>query len=57
MYFVSSETCVTIYANSFFKKNVVFSNLTIWVSYSVNNHHMVTVVLQEGNLKMGQTCP
>ena len=40
-----SETCVTIY--------VVFSNLMlIWVSYCVNNHHMVAVVIQEESLKM-----
>ena len=46
-----SETCVTIYANGF--KNVVFSNLMlIWVSYCVNNHHMVAVVMQEESLKM-----
>ncbi len=35
-------------------KNVVFSNLMlIWVSYSVNNYHVVAVVLQEAILKMG----
>ena len=27
--------------------------LLIWVSYSVNNHHVVAVVLQEASLKMG----
>ena len=33
---------------------MVFSNLTlIWVSYSVNNNHVVVVVLQEASLKMG----
>jgi len=32
---------------------MVFSNLMlIGVSYSVNNHHVVAVVLQEANLKM-----
>jgi len=35
-------------------ENVEFSNLMlIWVSYSVNNHHVVAVVLQEASLKMG----
>ena len=36
-----------------------FSNLMlIWVSYSVNNNNLVTVVLQEANFKKwGQTCP
>jgi len=33
---------------------MVFSNLMlIWVSYSVNNHHVVASVLQEASLKMG----
>jgi len=33
---------------------VVLNNLLlIWVSYSVNNHHVVAVVLQEASLKMG----
>jgi len=27
--------------------------MLIWVSYSVNNHHVVAVVLQEASLKMG----
>jgi len=26
--------------------------MLIWVSYSVNNHHGVSVVLQEASLKM-----
>ena len=35
-------------------KNVVFSNLMlIWISYSVNNHHVVAAVLQEASLKNG----
>ena len=35
-------------------KNVVFSNLMlIWVSYSVNKHNVVAVVLQEASLKIG----
>ena len=39
-------------------KNVVFSNLMlIWVSYSVNNHHVVAVVLQEASLKIGPNLP
>ena len=34
-------------------KYVVFSNLMlIWVSYCVNNHHIVAVVMQEESLKM-----
>ena len=34
---------------------MVFSNsMLIWLGYSVNNHHLVAVVLQEANLKMGQ---
>jgi len=37
VYLVTCETCVTIYADS----------------YSVNNHHLVAVVLQEASLKMG----
>ena len=33
---------------------MVFSNLMlICVSYSVNNHHVVEIVLQEASLKMG----
>ena len=49
MCLVSIEAYVTICANSF--ENVIaFSN---WVSYSVNNRHVVAVVLQEANLKMG----
>ena len=52
VYLMSSETCVTIYAKSL--KYVVFSNLMlIWVSYSVNNYHVMAVVLQEASLKMG----
>ncbi len=27
--------------------------MLIWVSYSVNNHHVMAVVLQEASLKMG----
>ena len=33
---------------------MVFSNLMlIWVSCSVNNHHVVVVLLQEASLKLG----
>ena len=33
---------------------MVFSDLVlIWVSYSVSNHHVVAIVLQEATLKMG----
>ena len=52
VYLVSSETCVSIYAD--FLKYVVFSNLMlIWVSYIVNNHHVVAVVLEVVSLKIG----
>ena len=53
VYSVSSEAYVTIYANSF-ENIMVFCNLMlIWVSYSVNSHHVVAVGLQEASLKMG----
>ena len=39
-------------------ENVVFSNLMlISVSYSVNDHHVVAIVLQEASLKMGPNLP
>ena len=31
--------------------------MLIWVSYSVNNHHVVAVVLQEASIKMGPNLP
>ena len=52
VYLVSSETCVSIYAD--FLKYVVFSNLMlIWVSYIVNDHRVVAVVLEVLSLKIG----
>jgi len=53
VYLVPGETFVTIYGNSF-ENIMVFSNLMlIWISYSVNNHHVVAVVLQEASHKIG----
>ena len=31
--------------------------MLIWFSYSINNHHVVAVVLQEAGLKMGPELP
>ena len=39
--------------NSFLKYMVCSNLMLIWVSYIVSDHHLVAVVLQETNLKMG----
>ena len=48
LYLVSSEACVTMHFETFLEY-VVFTAVRIsGVNCSVNNHHVVTVVLEDG---------
>ena len=52
-YFECSVICINIFSKLFLEY-VVFTNLTVnQAIYSVNNHHTVTVVLEEVSLKTG----